>query len=354
MSRITGWVAYALAWALATVVYALMLVAQGYTTPAEALISSAVFMGTGALGGVAVWFISARFALPARARWRFFSAHLAIATVYAAVCVGVQYVWLLLAAGAAVSAWVMRMAGIWMFLQSVLIYGVVAGISYAVRVRQRLRAQQFAAERAEAAATRAQLAALRAQLNPHFLFNSLHSLGALVRHDPDAAEEAIEELGALLRYTLDRGDCDLVHLEDEWNFARTYLQLEQRRLGPRLRVNAEISEQALECAVPPFLLQPLVENAVKHGIAPRHGGGTLTVRALVRGEQLEIEVRDDGEGTSPARLESGGVGLRSVREQLRARYNGRSAFAVHTSPGNGFSVQVVLPAEQDTAIAATP
>lgn len=346
MTHVIGWIAYVLAWALAAVIYALILVAQGYTTFFEGITSSAVTMGVGGVAGVGVWWLSGRYPLPERFRSRFFARHLLLGAGYAGLCVGALYLWLLIAAGSAIAGTVMATAAVWMLAQYLMLYAVIAGVSYQIRTLRRLRAQQLAVARAEAAAVRAQLVALRSQLNPHFLFNSLHSLSTLVRHDPDAAEQAIEQLGALLRYALDRGGSDLVYLDDEWAFTRTYLDLEQMRLGARLHVVAELTGDALDCVVPPFLLQPLIENAVRHGVAARPNGARLDVRAAVRSGHLVIEVHDDGAGADPTAVDdAGGVGLRAVREQLRSRYDSRGSLVIDTAPGKGFHVRVELPAD---------
>lgn len=351
MSR-TGWRLYALAWACAALFYAALLVSQGYATVAQAVASSVVFMGTAASAGVGVWLLTARLQRLRRGRLGVVTLHLVLAPIYALLCIGIQYGFLRLFAGRTIASLVMAQGGVWMFLQSLMLYGIVAGFAELIWTRRRLRAQQLTAARAEAAAARAQLLALRSQLNPHFLFNSLHSLSTLVRHDPNAAEEALEQLGSLLRYALDQSATELVRLADEWTFTRTYLALEQQRLGDRLRVCAEVSEDALHCLIPPFLLQPLVENAVRHGIAAKQRGGTLTIRAGVNSGHLYVEVGDDGVGADPGALDaSGGVGLRVLREQMRTRYHGRHELSISTVPNEGFAVRLTLPREHDDASA---
>jgi signal transduction histidine kinase len=225
------------------------------------------------------------------------------------------------------------------------LFGLVAGVCYAARAHLRLRAEALLSAQAEAAASRAQLQALRAQLNPHFLFNALHSVAALVRERPAAAEEAVERLGEMLRYALDDGAEEEVLLSEEWAFTEDYLALEALRYGERLRLQTSVSREALSCAVPAFVLQPLVENAVRHGIAPRLGGGRLVVRAAVMAGELEIEVRDDGPG-APRVDEAGrrGVGLRAVEERLLSRHPGRARMEVTTAPGTGYTVKLRLPA----------
>jgi hypothetical protein len=344
-SRIAGWLLYAGAWALAAVFYAAILVAQRYTTFAQGLASGTVYMATVGAAGVGIWRLSGsarlrRLPLPMSA-----ALHAALALLLGAACVASNALWLYLSAGGELVRLVMAEGGVWMGIQGAGLYALVLGLSHVVRLRRRLRDQQLAAARAEAAAARAELHALRAQLNPHFLFNALHSLASLVRYAPAEAEEAIEQLGTLLRYALDRGGEESVRLEEEWAFCRTYLALEERRLGERLCVRHELSAGALGCLVPPFCMQLLAENAVKHGLSRRPGGGTVTITAHVHDARLHLDVCDDGDGAdSEAVARSSGTGLRTLREQLHDRYGERAALAIETAAGAGFRVRVVLPA----------
>lgn len=222
--------------------------------------------------------------------------------------------------------------------------------------RREARARQAALERAERERLRAQarlsqaeLTALRAHLNPHFLFNTLHAVSALMREDPARAEEALERLSELLRYALrlDRERCDLVRLADEADFVRHHLALEALRFGPRLRTVLHFDPAACDALVPPFTLQPLVENAVKHAVGPRREGAALTVTAVLDEEEetLHLRVCDDGPGADAARAAaSPGLGLRAVRQRAEARFGPRAVVAVRTAPGEGFDVTVTLPA----------
>jgi len=229
------------------------------------------------------------------------------------------------------------MMGSWLYL-------MVAGLFYAERDHEALRQQQAAAASAQLLAQQAQLAALRSQVNPHFLFNALHSISALISTDPRKADEAIERLGDLLRYAL--GADDLVPLRDEWRFTMDYLSLEQLRLGSRLVVSDRLDSGAGGCAVPPLILQPLVENAVRHGISQRPEGGRIRLAAATDGAWLVIRVSDDGSGVSG---EDGlGIGLDVVRRRLNASYGTRARLAVSAS-GDGFHVEIRLPAEGQCA-----
>lgn len=194
----------------------------------------------------------------------------------------------------------------------------------------------------------ADLRALAAQLRPHFLFNTLNSLSALLRRDPSAAEGGLIGLGNLLRYTLEETRGELVHLAEEWKFTCAYLELERLRLGEQLSLKAELADEAAGCLVPRFILQPLVENAVRHAAAARSGGARIEIRAWAEGEAVRIVVNDDGPGADPAAvMVAPGLGLRAVQAQLDAHYGDRAVLDIQTAPGAGFRAAVRLPAEVD-------
>lgn len=225
----------------------------------------------------------------------------------------------------------------WHFTGGLMAYAVIAALGHATTTSRRLRER-------EAAATRAELIALRAQLDPHFLFNTLHSIGALIRQDPTAAEQAVERFGELMRYVLESGRGGLVALEDELGFVRGYLALEALRLGARLHVCEAIDEECLECGVPPLLLQPLVENAIRHGIAPKLDGGTLRLSGAIEGDALTLAVADDGRGVEPSMLtEAKGLGLAITRRHLAAHFGTAAQMAIETANDRGFTVSLCLP-----------
>jgi len=216
------------------------------------------------------------------------------------------------------------------------LYVMIAGVLYAGEAATR-------AARAEGAATEAQLAALRGQLNPHFLFNALHSVMQLTAIAPERAARATEDLAALLRTTIDE-DRDLVPLADEWRFVQRYLELERMRFGDRLAVDAVLDDDALDMAVPAFSLQTLVENAVRHGASPRVEATTITVRAHRVGTMLRLEVQDDGAGARDAQLAGdAGTGLRRLRDRLQVLYGAGASLQLQGQP-QGVHASLTIPA----------
>jgi sensor histidine kinase YesM len=314
---------------------------------AQALIQSVSHWLTPTIMCVGIWKLSEKLAWPPRSTPRFVAIHALLAIVFSSVWLGVDVSFIILGVGLRAALVLARSFEGFQWIDGLFFYAMIAAGSYAVRMVGRLRAEEARVARAESLRMRAELAALRGQLNPHFLFNTLHTLTALVRRDPATAENALERFGDMLRYVLDvkRSEREDVTLADEMDFVRNYLALEQLRFGARLRVVEHIEPDALEAVLPSLTLQPLVENAIRYGIAPRASGGTIEIDAAFVGEQVEIVVRDDGPGAAKDILDSAaGVGLRAVRQRLATRFEGRSGFTVATSPGDGFAARITLPA----------
>jgi sensor histidine kinase YesM len=222
----------------------------------------------------------------------------------------------------------------------------LAGVGYARHSAEALREAGERAARAEALRARAELQLLRSQVQPHFILNVLHALLGLVRRDPARAEKALERLGELLRFgsEVHQADRDWVPLSREWEFVTSYLDLERIRLGDRLDVSIVAEPDALEVSLPPFALQPLVENAIAHGVAPRAAGGRVAVAARRSGGRLQISVCDDGPGATEAEIAaSPRLGLRLLRERLAALYGERARLRFDSPPGGGFSAVLDLP-----------
>jgi len=208
-----------------------------------------------------------------------------------------------------------------------------------------VEARAWAAERETAlllARQRAELGALRAQVHPHFLFNSLNTVSALIGYDPARAREACVELGSYLRQTLGAGQRPFVSLQAEWDLAETYLGVEALRLGERLQIDRHLEPAALECQVPSLLLQPLIENAITHGVSRASEPSPLSVRAERRGERLLIDIENARVEGAVARR-SGGVGLANVRARLAAHY-GAEASLTALPTAERFVAHLELPA----------
>ncbi len=219
--------------------------------------------------------------------------------------------------------------GIWLYV-------MVAGVSYATDATER-------AARAEALAARSQLASLRAQLNPHFLFNALHSVVQLIPLDPRRAAQAAEQIGGLLRATIEE-DRDLVSVAEERAFVERYLDVERMRFGDRLRVAVDVSAEAEAALVPSFALLTLVENAVRHGAEPRVEPTDITVRGATTNGSLRLAVHDTGAGAAGDPLErADGTGLKRLRERLRALYGDRARLELSNEATGGFTASITLP-----------
>ncbi|NUQ19380.1 MAG: histidine kinase [Gemmatimonadaceae bacterium] len=208
---------------------------------------------------------------------------------------------------------------------------------YLLETRERVRTQDRLAE--------AQLQSLRLQLQPHFLFNTLNTIIALIGPEPRAAERMVAGLSELLRASLRLADEQEVPLARELDHLQLYVEIQQTRFGERLGVDVDVDPAVRNALVPSLLLQPLVENAIRHGIAPRAAGGHISVRASRDADELRLEVQDDGVGatTRDGALPREGVGLGNTRERLRRLHGRRQRFAWESRPGAGFAVRIALP-----------
>ncbi|MEW7848093.1 histidine kinase [Massilia aurea] len=237
---------------------------------------------------------------------------------------------------------------IWPFLYNVMSYAVVAGVFHVVRANAAAQRQALAAQQAQTLLVAAELGALRSKLNPHFLFNTLHSIIALTQRNPQAAETALFQFSNMLRYVLDteRAGIDRVTLDAEFDFVRDYLELESLRLGARLQVEWDLDPTLGDCLVPALTLQPLVENSIKHAFNPFTRTGLLRIESRREPDTglLRVTVRDDGPGAAPATIAaSPGLGIRTIGRRLDLDYAGRAALRIDSRPGAGFAACVTLP-----------
>jgi len=204
-----------------------------------------------------------------------------------------------------------------------------------------LRTRELEAERDRKLALQARLASLESRLQPHFLFNTLNAISSLIQDDPDHAERMVERLAALLRFSLDASERGLVPLTDELKIVGDYLEIERARLGERLSFTLEVDADAASREVPPLVIQTLVENSVKHAIAPRPTGGRIRVTASLAGDRLLLSVWDDGPGFTAAAMRPG-HGLDSLQARLGARFGAAGVLTIAPRDG-GTLVTVALP-----------
>jgi signal transduction histidine kinase len=266
--------------------------------------------------------------------------HVALGTIYAAACVLGTHSLPLLVIGR--KPWMFTFEGLaWGWFITALMFVAIASTSHLQRVQHDLARERERAAAAEASRAKAELAALRARIDPHFLFNTLHSLLALVRQDPGRAEEAIEQFGDILRYTFSAGDgTEERTLQQEWQLVDNYLALERLRLGARLRVTASLDADVATVPLPVLTLQPLVENAVRHAIAPRAAGGRIDVHARRHEDRVRITVSDDGPGLKAS--PGNGRGLDLVRQRLDRMYGDRATLTLGSSSDGGLCVTIDL------------
>ncbi|MBI4473760.1 MAG: histidine kinase [Acidobacteria bacterium] len=194
-------------------------------------------------------------------------------------------------------------------------------------------------------AVRSELKALRAQINPHFLFNALNAVAGLIHKDPVRAEETVEQLSEVFRYTLARSEKEWVRLQEELDFVRSYLDVEQVRFGDRLQVRIEIEPGAEKAAIPAMMVQTLVENAIKHGVASVRGVGVVEIQARHTGSQLWIQVSDNGPGfretpnpESASQSTSTGHGLKNIRERLQGYFGDAAILKAEHDESRGKTV----------------
>jgi signal transduction histidine kinase len=224
-------------------------------------------------------------------------------------------------------------------------YWTIVGVGTALRYLHEVRAKELAAVQLETRLVEARLHTLQRQMQPHFLFNTLNTISALMHRDVEAADAMIARLSDLLRMSLQRVGVQEVPLKEELDFLSKYLEIEQTRFRDRLTVVFDVEAETLHALVPNLLLQPLVENAIKHGIGPRPTPGQIAVRARVNGAMLELDVQDNGVGLSAARLTdfNRGVGLSNTRSRLDHLYGSLHRFEFRQPAEGGLLVCIAIP-----------
>ena len=221
--------------------------------------------------------------------------------------------------------------------------GTVMAVAIALKVLNNVRIE-MKLEQQERLLLQARMAALQSQINPHFLFNTLNSVASLIRRDPDSAREMIVKLGNILRRLLRKGDA-FVPLKEEIESLDDYLDIEVIRFGrDKLRVHKELEADSLAHLVPSMILQPLVENAIKHGLAEKLEGGTIYLRSRCTAQRVIVEVEDDGVGMAASAGSIGtGIGMLNVQERLQVVYGDAAEINIESQPGSGTLVRLMLP-----------
>jgi len=255
-----------------------------------------------------------------------------------------------MAAGCGLEAQYLRQRPI-LFGAGFLLFDLAAAFHYALIAFESSRQAQERAMQASILAREAELRALKAQIDPHFLFNSLHSISALTTSDPAKAREMCVLLSDFLRSSLRMGDRERIPLGEELALARSFLAIQQIRFGSRLRLEEDVSDGATVCLVPPLLLQPLVENAVTHGVATRVDGASIRIEISRTGERVAIRVENTFD--KDARRGRGGLGMANVRKRLEVCYGDAASMEVRET-GDRFRVDVQFPAEATSVAALAP
>ncbi len=238
--------------------------------------------------------------------------------------------------------------------KNLIVYWLVVLASHALNYYKRYRESELQASQLAAQLAEAQLQALKMQLHPHFLFNTLHSISSLLSHDAEAARRMIARLGDFLRLTLENSGAQQVMLREELDFLKCYLDIEGVRFYDRLTVRMDVEPQTLNCRVPNLILQPIVENAIRHGIAPRSTPGLIEIKAKrAEGDRLRIQVRDNGPGlpleVASSRSPRKGIGLVNTQSRLRQLYGDAAQFEMANDARGGLVVTLELPFDKEAA-----
>ena len=228
---------------------------------------------------------------------------------------------------------------------SMQIYMVIVGIASASRYYRKYRERELQTSKLEARLAQSRLQVLKMQLHPHFLFNTLNAISELIHKDPESADRMLMDLSDLLRLSFENLEVQEIPLKQELEFLEKYLEIEQMRFHDRLTVDIQIAPETLDACVPNMILQPLVENAIKHGIAPRSSGGRIDINAARSNGHLEINVSDDGLGVPFGDLEHlpEGVGLSNTRRRLRHLYGDEHKFRLASIEKGGLAVTLEIP-----------
>ena len=342
----------------------------GFFFASEVVVSRAYAGRPAKLGpAVAAWLICAflwfaatplilklarRFPLERHQWLRSFLIHLAVGTGLSFLLLAI-WVWLISAVGLEIGQQPFLQAFRNQLVSSlhseILTYWMVIGLCHGLDYYRKYRERELRASQLETRLAQAQLDALKMQLHPHFLFNTLNSISVLMTEDVKAARRMLSRLSDLLRTSLEKAGRHEVSLKEELEFLNNYLEIEQTRFQDRLAVRMEIEPAALEAQVPNLILQPLVENAIRHGIAPRAEAGLVEIRAARRNGMVQLQVRDNGPGMTASESEKStkGIGLSNTRARLKQLYGAAHSFEMHEANGGGLEITIAIPFQNGAA-----
>ena len=312
-------------------------------------IESASFWVFWAIHAPLVFILSRRFSFERRRLAKSLLIYLSAGTVWAMLVQGAPFFLLLILKDfTSYNLNLFHMFSDWatMFVPNLLVFWLILSISLISLYFERYQAEMLKASKLDAQLSNARLEALKMQLHPHFLFNTLHSISALIlKNENRDAVKMVNRLSELLRLTLDRIETQILTLEDEIEFTRRYLEIERIRFHDRLAVEWEIDPQALRAEVPTLILQPLVENAMRHGVDSNAGTSRIQIAARLQNGSLRMEVRDDGQDLEKlsGQNAAAGLGLKNTRERLAELYGEDYSFSLSRQENDWTTAQIVIP-----------
>jgi signal transduction histidine kinase len=292
---------------------------------------------------IPIWLLVFRWMYSAKWYWKG-CVHLVLAPMYAVLNYGYLYS-MVLWFGSEASAEPLRKSAGWLIYYNLLIYLLQFALYHGYEILKQLRVKEKLALELLALRTEQELASLKAQINPHFLFNTLNSISAMATTDAEETRTMLAQLGDLLRYAMESSKKNFVPLKDELQFVQDYIALESKRLENRLTTNFQIDQSLVSFLVPPMILQPLVENAIKHGIAPAEEGGSVYIRIQKEKEGITFRISNTGIGLSSSDplTTANGVGLKNTDARLRKIYGESARLKIQSINDAGCEVAFVLP-----------
>ncbi len=337
-----------LLWTIWVLFYALVMYLQVANLPfLIALIASANYNYIFAFISILIWFLCKKIPFDRTNKILFVSYHFILAILFSALWLFLSYGFWYLSEGERIFEQV-DIRGIigWQFLFGIIQYFLVAGIFYTIIYYRDLKQKELEEAELKILTRDAELKALKLQMNPHFLFNSLNSINALVTKDPNLARKMISQLSELLRISLESHDKLLIPLKEELDLVHTYLSIEQMRFGDKMIFKEDVDPSLLTKPFPAMLLQPLLENAVKHGIANTRTGGTISLSIKRADNRLVGTVVNETDGDSTSKIPtpaSNGISFNNIRQRLDRMYGNNYSWRIDNTEENKFKVEFKLP-----------